>query len=83
MICVRCDQPIRTGEPYDTRIHHGATLAGCTNYTHRMCPDLRRPPTEPEPARPAETRTAPSHRRPVVAPATTPGRARPLPQPPP
>ena len=36
--CVRCDQPIRPGEPYDTHIHHGATLAGCTNHSHQTCP---------------------------------------------
>ncbi|GHJ40413.1 hypothetical protein Sm713_60220 [Streptomyces sp. TS71-3] len=38
MFCVRCDRPIRQGEPYDTHVHHGATGAGTTNYSHKRCP---------------------------------------------
>jgi hypothetical protein len=37
-ICVRCDQGIRPDEPYDAHVHHGATPAGWTNYSHRSCP---------------------------------------------
>jgi hypothetical protein len=50
IICVRCDRAIRPGEPYDTHIHHGADVAGCTNYSHRKCPGLPSTGTEASPA---------------------------------
>lgn len=40
--CTRCDQVIRPDEPYDTHVHHGATMAGHTTYSHRQCPMPRR-----------------------------------------
>ncbi|GHH87129.1 hypothetical protein GCM10018793_61740 [Streptomyces sulfonofaciens] len=49
MICVRCDQGIRPGEPYDSHIHHGASGPGTTNYSHKQCPKRPRRPA-PEPA---------------------------------
>ncbi len=53
--CVRCDLPIKPGEPYDTHLHHGATLAGCTNYSHQTCTGPRWTPPQATTALPEQS----------------------------
>ncbi|WP_345043380.1 hypothetical protein [Streptomyces sannanensis] len=42
MICGRCDQHIRPGEPYTEHPVHAASAAGTTIYRHDVCPPARR-----------------------------------------
>ncbi|MFD5031972.1 hypothetical protein ACFWM0_16375 [Streptomyces sp. NPDC058405] len=49
MICARCDQPIRPGEPYTTQVEHGGSGAAPDTHAHDACPQ---PPS----------RTPPRHR---------------------
>ncbi|WP_263165372.1 hypothetical protein [Streptomyces sp. SCSIO ZS0520] len=42
MICVRCQQGIAPGEPYNEHYHEAASGPGCTNYTHKKCPEPKR-----------------------------------------
>ncbi|MEU6736489.1 hypothetical protein ABZ929_25420 [Streptomyces physcomitrii] len=39
MICVRCQQGITPGEPYEEHHHDSSSAAGCTNYSHKRCPE--------------------------------------------
>ncbi|WP_328436846.1 hypothetical protein OHA71_06280 [Streptomyces sp. NBC_00444] len=48
MMCARCDQPIKPGQPYETHDIPRPTGAGATVFLHkRLCP---RPPTQTAPA---------------------------------
>ncbi|MFD8936683.1 hypothetical protein ACFV0R_15760 [Streptomyces sp. NPDC059578] len=37
-ICTRCDRAIGDGQAYDVHLRHSASGAGCTVYTHQLCP---------------------------------------------
>lgn len=47
MICARCDQPIRDGEPYEVLDKFSPSGGGITGVIHRkLC---KRPPTQTAP----------------------------------
>ncbi|SDM77849.1 hypothetical protein [Streptomyces wuyuanensis] len=42
MICAKCQQGIRRGEPYETRDIHAASASGTVVHFHVVCPDRPR-----------------------------------------
>ncbi len=49
VICCRCDQAIKPGEPYERHVHDRGTGAPLVNYSHRDgCPETA---THPKPGR--------------------------------